>query len=323
MTAKPSAGELAELAAAVRWVNSGCDLAESEGFLFNEAANAYFKAAKTSDPQHWMEAALLAQQHRNALTASRSTPQTGVDVREALEPFDHILDPLSYLRGIRDGNIDPTMENLRGALSATLAVAPSVPGVERITPTQRAELALFGKERGTHDGNDERDLYAISRATLARTIAEAEQAILALIEQPARPEGFKRPVAFRVPRTDPETAGETLSKTEWRLFIDEEAAREAAYALGTDYQGLYVRDGRANAPSEFDIDLLRQRDMLKHELELAHNWIAEHRDAALIEQPDNAALSSQQCTCAALGKKNIPHARNCPAVSSRERKGEA
>ncbi len=34
--------------------------------------------------------------------------------------FNHILDPISYLRGIRDGNIDPTMENLRGALDAWL-----------------------------------------------------------------------------------------------------------------------------------------------------------------------------------------------------------
>lgn len=54
----------------------------------------------------------------------------------------------------------------------------------------------------------------------------------------------KRPVAFRVPRADPETSGQTISKTEWRLFSDEGDAREAAKALGVDYQGLYVRDGR-------------------------------------------------------------------------------
>jgi hypothetical protein len=27
-------------------------------------------------------------------------------------------------------------------------------------------------------------------------------------------------------------------------------------------------------------------------------------------------VTSTECTCAALGKHNIPHARNCPAVSS-------
>mgnify|MGYP001561535373 CR=1 FL=1 len=55
----------------------------------------------------------------------------------------------------------------------------------------------------------------------------------------------KRPVAFRVPRTDPATAGETLSVTEWRLFNDEEAAYTEAAQLGTDYQALYARDGAA------------------------------------------------------------------------------
>ncbi len=53
---------------------------------------------------------------------------------------------------------------------------------------------------------------------------------------------MKRPVAFRVPRTDPATAGETLG-AEWRLFQDEEAARDAADNIGAEYQGLYVRDG--------------------------------------------------------------------------------
>lgn len=52
----------------------------------------------------------------------------------------------------------------------------------------------------------------------------------------------KRPVAFRVPRTDPRAAGETLGM-EYRLFTDEEAARDEAEALGVEYQGLYVRDG--------------------------------------------------------------------------------
>lgn len=54
----------------------------------------------------------------------------------------------------------------------------------------------------------------------------------------------KRPVAFRVPRTDPSVAGEMYG-TEWRLFQDEEAASEEANALGVEYQGLYARDGAA------------------------------------------------------------------------------
>jgi len=55
----------------------------------------------------------------------------------------------------------------------------------------------------------------------------------------------KRPVAFRIPRADHDTAGTTLSEKEWRFFADEEAAYKAAEALGTDYQALFVRDGEA------------------------------------------------------------------------------
>jgi hypothetical protein len=43
------------------------DLAKAEIEAFAHAEKAYFKACESSDPQHWMEAALLAQQHRNAL----------------------------------------------------------------------------------------------------------------------------------------------------------------------------------------------------------------------------------------------------------------
>lgn len=55
----------------------------------------------------------------------------------------------------------------------------------------------------------------------------------------------KRPVAFRIPRMDAETAGTTLSKTEWRYFTDEVQANEEAEQLGVEYQSLYVRDGTA------------------------------------------------------------------------------
>jgi hypothetical protein len=57
----------------------------------------------------------------------------------------------------------------------------------------------------------------------------------------------RRPVAFRVPRADPSTAGEMFG-VEWRLFQDEGAAREEADALGVEYQGLYVRDGSGIEP---------------------------------------------------------------------------
>lgn len=54
----------------------------------------------------------------------------------------------------------------------------------------------------------------------------------------------KRPVAFRVPRADPSTAGEMYG-TEWRLFQDEQAAHDEAEALGVEYQALFNRDGTA------------------------------------------------------------------------------
>lgn len=43
------------------------DVIENEQKAYKWAKDAYFKACETSNPQHWMEAAMLAQQHRNAL----------------------------------------------------------------------------------------------------------------------------------------------------------------------------------------------------------------------------------------------------------------
>jgi hypothetical protein len=51
-----------------------------------------------------------------------------------------------------------------------------------------------------------------------------------------------RPVAFRVPRV----VDDRISKTEFRLFDDEDEARRAACDIGADYDGLYlVADRRA------------------------------------------------------------------------------
>ena len=47
------------------------DPVQFEQQMFKLAEAAYFKACRTSDPRHWMEAALLAQQHRNALVKLR------------------------------------------------------------------------------------------------------------------------------------------------------------------------------------------------------------------------------------------------------------
>lgn len=54
---------------------------------------------------------------------------------------------------------------------------------------------------------------------------------------------LKRPVAFRIPRMDSATAGQTISPTEWRYFDDEAQVYAEAEALGIDYQALFVRDG--------------------------------------------------------------------------------
>lgn len=51
-----------------------------------------------------------------------------------------------------------------------------------------------------------------------------------------------RPVAFRVPRV----VDDKISKTEFRLFDDEDEARQAACDIAADYDGLYlVADRRA------------------------------------------------------------------------------
>jgi hypothetical protein len=51
--------------------------AEFEQKMFKIAEDAYFKAAESSDPQHWMEAALFAKQHRNALVKLRAINNKG------------------------------------------------------------------------------------------------------------------------------------------------------------------------------------------------------------------------------------------------------
>jgi hypothetical protein len=55
----------------------------------------------------------------------------------------------------------------------------------------------------------------------------------------------KRPAAFRIRRADADTAGATLSETDWRYFSNEDDAYKASDALGTEYQCLYTRDGTA------------------------------------------------------------------------------
>lgn len=63
----------------------------------------------------------------------------------------------------------------------------------------------------------------------------------------------KRPVAFRIPRMDSATAGQTASKTEWRYFTDEAEAYKEAEALGLEYQALYVRDGSVITLTEAEV----------------------------------------------------------------------
>lgn len=62
---------------------------------------------------------------------------------------------------------------------------------------------------------------------------------------------IKHPVAFRIRRADAETAGSNLSNTDWRYFTNEKDAIDESDALGTEYHGLYVRDGSAIV-TEFD-----------------------------------------------------------------------
>ncbi|MCK1322101.1 hypothetical protein IVA94_14615 [Bradyrhizobium sp. 156] len=81
----------------------------------------------------------------------------------------------------------------------------------------------------------------IKRLTEQRDDARAK---LARIPDAAQPEKMptSRPVAFRVPRV----VDDKLSKTEFRLFDDEDEARRAACDIGADYDGLFlVADRRA------------------------------------------------------------------------------
>jgi hypothetical protein len=98
-----------------------------------------------------------------------------------------------------------------------------------------------------HDGIEDgpqswSDLADDQEKRIIRAAIAAIEAVTDLSQYKAQGFSLHRPVAFRVPRADPSTAGEMYG-TEWRLFGDEEAAREAAYDLGVEYQGLYVRDG--------------------------------------------------------------------------------
>ncbi|MES2694177.1 MAG: hypothetical protein V4773_11945 [Verrucomicrobiota bacterium] len=66
-----------------------------------------------------------------------------------------------------------------------------------------------------------------------------------------------RPVAFRVPRV----VDDKISRTEFRLFDDEDEARRAACDIGADYDGLYlVADRRAAFFAQPDPSLLPSAD---------------------------------------------------------------
>jgi hypothetical protein len=52
-------------------------LLKDERFLCEAADIAYFKAGRTSHPQDWLEAGLLARQHRNALAKVYPAPAQG------------------------------------------------------------------------------------------------------------------------------------------------------------------------------------------------------------------------------------------------------
>lgn len=95
----------------------------------------------------------------------------------------------------------------------------------------------------------------------------------------------KRPVAFRVPRSDPARAGEVLSATEWQLFASEDEAAAASDAKGCDYQGLYVRDGtvitldRDQVAAEVIEQCAKLLDVMADEQDATNNKYPDHAKA--------------------------------------------
>ncbi len=87
-----------------------------------------------------------------------------------------------------------------------------------------------------------------------------------------------RPVAFRVPRV----VDDKISKTEFRLFDDEDEARRAACDIGSDYDGLYlVADYR---PAAFHASQVPSRDLSTPEKRNAFYGSAEYRDMTTAEK---------------------------------------
>lgn len=109
------------------------ELANNEQYLFEAADIAYFKAGRTSDPQDWLEAGLLARQHRNALTALRAAQPaaqapagTGGDVKQWLidlirNEYDKAPD---YLRA--GDNWDDGAERIADAVLSRLSPPDAV-----------------------------------------------------------------------------------------------------------------------------------------------------------------------------------------------------
>ena len=96
---------------------------EKERFLFTEAENAYFKAGETSRPEDWLQAALLAKQHRNALERARSSAERVQPNVESL--IENLLQAcVDYERAerfdakYRRMDLDEAKQAIRAALAA-------------------------------------------------------------------------------------------------------------------------------------------------------------------------------------------------------------
>jgi hypothetical protein len=272
---------------------NGGDMIEASGDIFTEWSHSDFEYWSPA-PAHLSAAILALIEPRTFIRAPMSPEHEQPSVPGVERSIKHMVNRflgwklpesfnpdggISFKKTFNDHmpqpmKNEPSGTNLFDATQADAMVRymiegsgdfrTSVPGVERASdwPPPFELMKLQARK----PGGDWIDIYSGQ----LQWVAKEGNDVRALEPPPSVPGVSKRPVAFRVVRPE--------SNPGWSLFHDEELAASEAEYCGGEYQGLYVRDGTANAPSEFDIDLLRQRDMLKHELELAHNWIAGHRD---------------------------------------------
>jgi hypothetical protein len=133
--------------------------------LFKLAEDAYFKAGRTSDPEDWLQAGLLAQQHRNALTRVYPSAASTVEPVSLRQMARRIEEALNSEFGVAEG-----YGNASWTVAHHLYAAPTTsPEPDAVREQMRLAADAWDADLdGKHTIRDGRAMADAIRAFLAR-----------------------------------------------------------------------------------------------------------------------------------------------------------